>query len=670
MRSPKSSVPLIRRPWFAFLSSMRFAVSLLSILGIASVIGTVLQQNQPMADYQFKFGPFWFQIFKALGLYDVYASGWFVVIMVFLVLSTGLCLWRNIPAFWREMRSFRLKASATSLASMKHSALLSGSLKPEVVARYLQVQGFSSKEQAREDGSILVAAKKGSASKLGYVFAHAAVIVICLGGLIDSNMALNLGTLTGRLVPDRTTLLAKDFKPESRLDAGTLSFRGDVTVVEGQGADVVFLNAGDGVIVQDLPFSVDLKKFHVEYYNTGMPKNFASDIVVTDKATGTKQEATIKVNHPLTVHGITIYQASFGDGGSDLSFKTWDLRQPLTEPVDLKAVSMNSFPLKLGDEQYQIEFGEFRMLNVENMDEAAATAPSGLRHTLNEVRDVKNKAKLQNVGPTISYKVRDQAGQAFEYMNYMLPLTREGGRYFALGERTTVGAPFQWVMMPADRDDQLDSFMLLRRAFADPAVRQRSVQAAIQDVAPDVRASFGVAVDNVLAIFASGGYFALDDYVMKNLPADQQQRMREFFFQVLQGASAHVLDEALAQAKQAPWPNSPEKAKFLSDSLLAMTSLHKLHSPMLMQLNGFNEVRSSGLQMTRSPGQGLVYFGSALLILGTIFMFYIREKRMWFLWHNGQIRVAMSATRHLRDLDREFVQHQTRLEQLAKDLSS
>ena len=85
-------IPLIRRPWFAFLSSMRFAVALLCVLAVASVIGTVLQQNQPQADYIVKFGPFWARIFGFLGLYDVYASGWFVVIMLFLVLSTALCL--------------------------------------------------------------------------------------------------------------------------------------------------------------------------------------------------------------------------------------------------------------------------------------------------------------------------------------------------------------------------------------------------------------------------------------------------------------------------------------------------------------------------------------------------------------------------------------------------
>ena len=45
-----------------------FAVALLSLLGVASIIGTVLQQNQPQVDYLVKFGPFWSQIFGFLGL--------------------------------------------------------------------------------------------------------------------------------------------------------------------------------------------------------------------------------------------------------------------------------------------------------------------------------------------------------------------------------------------------------------------------------------------------------------------------------------------------------------------------------------------------------------------------------------------------------------------------
>ncbi len=659
----------MRRPWFAFLSSMRFAVSLLTILAIASIVGTVLQQNQQMTDYLVKFGPFWFDIFKFLGLYDVYASSWFVVIMIFLVVSTALCMCRNVPGFWRDMKSFREKTSAKSLAAMKNTAEIEqGQLTDAVLLRYWQARGFKSKEVTREDGSVLIASKKGSGNKWGYIFAHAALIIICIGGLIDSNMGLNLGILTGRLVPDQSTVLAKDFPAKSQLDAQTLSFRGDVTVREGQGVDVAFLNTGDGLIVQKLPFVVQLKQFHVEYYDNGMPKNFASDIVVTEKETGKVHEKTIKVNHPLTVEGVTIYQASFGDGGSPLGFKTWDLRQPLTEPVELKAVSMSEYPLNLGKDKYQLEFGEFRMFNVEDQSVGMNDKVGSLGQTLHDVRDVDNKKNMSNVGPTITYKIRDSAGQAREYLNYMLPLEREGGRFFAVGEREALADDYRWVMMPADNEDSLDSFMLLRRAFADPAMRSRAVKIATTGTAPSIRDSFQVATENALAIFATGGYEALETFIVTNIPEDKQKSMREFLVLALQSTASVLLDEALLEAKHPAWADSEQKQRFVADSLVGLTGLYRFQAPVLMQLNDFEQVQFSGLQMNRSPGQTLVYLGSLFLILGSFFMFYIREKRAWCLVKDGKIRVAMSANRHARDLDVEFPEHVARLKQLAEDL--
>ena len=49
-------------------SSMRFAISLLTLIAVASVIGTVLKQNEPMPNYVNQFGPFWFSVFDKLGL--------------------------------------------------------------------------------------------------------------------------------------------------------------------------------------------------------------------------------------------------------------------------------------------------------------------------------------------------------------------------------------------------------------------------------------------------------------------------------------------------------------------------------------------------------------------------------------------------------------------------
>ena len=669
MSKSRRSTPLLLHPWFAFFSSMRFAVALLSLLGIASVIGTVLQQNQLQTDYLVKFGPFWTQIFDFLGLYDVYASAWFVVIMMFLVVSTSLCLIRNVPPFWREMKSFREKVKEKSLAAMRHSSLLDVNIAPEVAKRYLEVQGFQGKTINREDGSVLIAAKKGTMNKWGYIFAHIALIVICLGGLIDSNLLLKLGMLTGRIVPDNQAVYAKDFKPESILGAANLSFRGNVSISEGQSADVVFLNADNGMLVQDLPFEVKLKKFHIDFYNTGMPRDFASDIEVTDKATGEKLERTIRVNHPLTLHGITIYQASFADGGSDLAFKAWNLGDASRQPVVLKATSMRQFPLDIGRHKYRLEFDQFTSMNVEDMSEDGKREKS-LNSTLNDVRAVSQEGKkYTNIGPSIVYRIRDAAGQAVEYKNYMLPVLQEQDYFWITGTRSGLQQQYRWLRIPLDKQGKADTFMALREFLKDGEGLKRLVSDATKDAPAEIREQFILAAENTLNIFARKGYLGLDEFITTNIPKEQQEKMQGYFYEMLYGVMNAALDETIRRYGLPEWQQDEARNRFLLHSMDAYTGLTEYPAPMLLQLDGFSEVRSSGLQMTRSPGSLLVYLGSVLLVLGTVFMFYVREKRAWILFSDGKIRFAMSSARSERDLQKEFPKHVESLQRLGKDLN-
>lgn len=669
MSKSRRSTPLLLHPWFAFFSSMRFAVALLSLLGIASVIGTVLQQNQLQTDYLVKFGPFWTRIFDFLGLYDVYASAWFVVIMMFLVVSTSLCLIRNVPPFWREMKSFREKIKEKSLAAMRHSSLLDVNIAPEVAKRYLEVQGFQGKTINREDGSVLIAAKKGTMNKWGYIFAHIALIVICLGGLIDSNLLLKLGMLTGRIVPDNQAVYAKDFKPESILGTANLSFRGNVSISEGQSADVVFLNADNGMLVQDLPFEVKLKKFHIDFYNTGMPRDFASDIEVTDKATGEKLERTIRVNHPLTLHGITIYQASFADGGSDLAFKAWNLGDASRQPVVLKATSMRQFPLDIGRHKYRLEFDQFTSMNVEDMSEDGKREKS-LNSTLNDVRAVSQEGKkYTNIGPSIVYRIRDAAGQAVEYKNYMLPVLQEQDYFWITGTRSGLQQQYRWLRIPLDKQGKADTFMALREFLKDGEGLKRLVSDATKDAPAEIREQFILAAENTLNIFARKGYLGLDEFITTNIPKEQQEKMQGYFYEMLYGVMNAALDETIRRYGLPEWQQDEVRNRFLLHSMDAYTGLTEYPAPMLLQLDGFSEVRSSGLQMTRSPGSLLVYLGSVLLVLGTVFMFYVREKRAWILFSDGKIRFAMSSARSERDLQKEFPKHVESLQRLGKDLN-
>jgi cytochrome c biogenesis protein len=553
---------------------------------------------------------------------------------------------------------------------MRHSTLLEGGgITPEVAQRYLAVQGFSSKTAVRDDGSVLVAAKKGAMNKWGYIFAHAAIVVICLGGLIDSNLLLKAGMLAGKIVPDNEAMFANDFKPESTLGAGNISFRGNVNIIEGQSADVVFLNADKGMLVQDLPFSVELKKFHIDFYNTGMPKDFASDLVVTDKESGKKIEQTIRVNHPLTLHGITIYQASFADGGSDLKFKAWNLAGHQRKPAQMDAVSMREFPLDMGGKKYRLEFDQFTAMNVEDMSTPPEKRAQSLQNTLNDVRAVRQEKKFTNIGPSIIYRLRDDAGQAVEYKNYMLPMKQEEDYFFITGTREGLEQQYRWLRLPADGEAKIDTFMALREALNDEDFRRQAVAKATAATPEHLRGQFNQAVENTLGLFAKGGYIALNDFIANNIPQAEQEKMQDYFYQILYGAMNTLLDETIRRDGLSAWPQSDARNRFLINSLDAYTGLTVYPAPVLLQLEGYKEVRSSGLQMTRSPGASLVYIGSVLLVLGTVFMFYIREKRAWLLFDGGKVRFAMSSSRNERDLDKEFPEHSLRLQQLAEDLN-
>ncbi|MFQ5518893.1 MAG: cytochrome c biogenesis protein ResB, partial [Mariprofundus sp.] len=67
-----NSLPSLLKEIWQRRGSMSLAIILLMVLSIASVIGTVLLQNQEQTDYLQQFGPLWYWVFRSLGLFDMY----------------------------------------------------------------------------------------------------------------------------------------------------------------------------------------------------------------------------------------------------------------------------------------------------------------------------------------------------------------------------------------------------------------------------------------------------------------------------------------------------------------------------------------------------------------------------------------------------------------------
>src|SRR6202022_1123475 len=155
-----------------------------------------------------------------------------------------LCIYRNGPLMVREMRSFRENAAEKSLRQFMHRAeFATRSTTDELLNRvtsYLAQQGFGYRvTDARPDSSRLIAAKAGSFHRLGYLFTHIGIVVICVGGLIDGNLPLKMLQLAGARVPETRDIPQSQVPPPSRLSARNASFRGNITIPEGSSADVV-----------------------------------------------------------------------------------------------------------------------------------------------------------------------------------------------------------------------------------------------------------------------------------------------------------------------------------------------------------------------------------------------------------------------------------------------
>jgi cytochrome c biogenesis protein len=665
---------------YELLSSMRFAISLLTILAIASIVGTVLKQNEPYNNYIVQLGTFWFEAFNALGLYDVYHSSWFMLILIFLVASTTTCILRNTPSMLREMRIFKEHASETSLKSFAHRAefdtALDESTAQKNIALYLQAYGFKSRSKQNDSGDTLVAAKAGSTHRFGYILTHAAIVIICVGGLIDGNVPLKLLTLTSKKIETRE-IAQSQIPPESRLSPNNLSFRANVNIPEGGNVDVAFQSLADGYLVQELPFTIFLKKFHIAFYTTGQPKLFASDIEVVDKISGEKTTATIEVNKPLIVNGVAIYQANFGDGGTGLKLRAWNLNAPSTQPIDYNGKINEAKSLNIDKNEYRTEFTDFRTFNVESLGTGATekvetSALKTFEGKLTKLSSLPSKKDLHNVGPNFQFRLRDAQGQAHEFTNYMLPVPIDGRSYFISGTRASPGEPFRYLRMPADENGEIDSYMQFRAALLDKNIREQSVGKFVESTMAqaklneDMREKLRSSGVTIMELFATKGYEGIAAHIEKTVAEPEREKAAQTIIRLLDGMVMQTWQLSRAKAGK-PAATMDEKAsQFLRDAMNATSDSFFYGAPVYLQLASYDEVKASGLQLTRSPGKNIVYFGSLLLVLGVFAMFYIRERRLWLLVkpQANKILFAMSSNRKTQDFEKDFELHKQRLSDL------
>ncbi len=688
------------------LSSMRFAIALLSVICIASVIGTVVKQAEPYNNYVNQFGPFWAEVFAAANLFTVYSAWWFLLILAFLVTSTSLCIARNTPKILADFKAFKENIREQSLKAFPHRAEGALAEAPQAAAhrigQALLGSGWKVRLQARataQGEGWMVAAKKGSANKWGYLAAHSAIVLVCVGGLLDGDLMVRAQTwFNGKQIFEGGGMIA-DVPAQHRLSVSNPTFRGNLLVTEGTASSTAIISQPGGVLLQELPFSVELKKFIVEYYDTGMPRLFASEIVIHDHETGEKQSARVEVNHPVFHRGVAIYQSSFDDGGSRVKLQAVPITRA-SKPFEVEGTIGSSTQLSNGEQQMTLEYTGLRVINVENFAAQAGAGTDVRKVDLREAvesrlgaahKTVTEKA-LRNVGPSVTYKLRDGAGQAVEYHNYMLPVELDGQRVYLLGLRDTPQDSFRYLRVPADENDGMDGFVRLRAALDDPALRAEAVRryavASVEGGRPDLAKALAASATRALALFAGaeplnvpaddargtparevvGGLQAVSAFLELSVPDAERERASDVLVRILNGTLFELLQLSRERAGLAPLPRDEPVQRFMTQAVISLSDTFFYPAPMALQLKDFTHVQASVFQVARAPGKTIVYLGCLLLILGVFAMLYVRERRVW-VWlapqgEGAQASLALSTNRKTLDADHEFDLLKTQLLQV------
>jgi len=359
------------KPFFLRFASMPLAIVLLMVLAIASMIGTVLLQNQEQADYLTQFGPVWYWVFRGLGLFDMYHAWWFIGLLGFLMTSLAFCLWHNVPRMLKEMRSRKVKLTDHAWKRIQHTHELTlPDRDMEAVAGKVEKIAGWQWLTYQEKGFTYLRGDRGRYHKWGYILVHSALLIVLIGGW----MSVQFG------------------------------FRGDMAVPEGGMESRISYVKGTGSESLDMPFKVRCNSFEINFFPTGAPREFRSNLTIIDQG---KEVLTsdIIVNEPLYYKGVRIYQASFGDGGSKIGLKLFRLDGSKRIDVVKSEVYKTYTDAESG---ISMEITDFKPFNVENM--AAPGEPK----------------KFQDIGPAVDFVLRGPGLKPVKVRSFMNPFIVNG----------------------------------------------------------------------------------------------------------------------------------------------------------------------------------------------------------------------------------------------------
>ena len=379
------------------LGEMPTAILILAALAMASASGTLLTQNMRTEDYTTLVGPFWQAVFSWMGVMDLYRAPWFLAMGALLAVSVCVCLWRNGRTIWRMTKTpakppLTLDTWPVRVAIQKQQQKL--------LEKALAAHGLK-KIKGGKNGAYY---RCGTLSRLAYFALHGGVLVLCLAGGVT----------------------------------GFAGFRGQMNLAEGETYNKVWQTTANGFVARELPFSLRNESFSVDYYTSGMPSQFVTDLTVLEHGQPVLNH-TLEVNKPLHWRGYTLYQADFGDGGTQVKVRVRDVRHGTLLPNVLTGRVYDT--LKNPETGYSFELRDFRLQTVESLPLGPQGAP-----------------KPTNLGPSLDYILRGpditpMALRVFVEKPWLMGLGDGQGNYTLtfLGLNSKTNEGWAWVAKMLDQ---------------------------------------------------------------------------------------------------------------------------------------------------------------------------------------------------------------------------
>jgi cytochrome c biogenesis protein len=266
---------------------MRTALIVLLMVALASVAGSLVPQVPVSPERVTRYlvdHPFWGEVFWRAGLFDVFGSWWFTLLVVLLFTSLVACLLPRSRAHVRALRARPIQAR--ELDGFRHHRVVrvaaSAADAAEAAGRVLRRRRW---RVVHGEGGLALAADKGLLREAGSLVFHWAFVVLLIGVVVGKGTGWS----------GRATI------PE-----------GEVWVDAALNYDPGTLRAGRFSGGDHTGIQLEMIRFENRFRDSGVAMDFVSTIELFHPDGTSAGIHEVGVNRPVIFEGLRIFQYGFG----------------------------------------------------------------------------------------------------------------------------------------------------------------------------------------------------------------------------------------------------------------------------------------------------------------------------------------------------------------------